>query len=86
MTKSKEVPPGTMVIMAGTVRILVCLFLRAILQTNGKMGCSSNGGQWEDKSAHNFSIKVSFITKNRMFGLAHESKHNGIARIFVGHE
>ena len=32
-----------------------------------------------------FIIKVSFITKNHTFGLAHESKHNGIARIFVGH-
>ena len=51
-------------------------FLRAVLPTNIKAGHLGNGGQWEDKSAHNSTTKVSFSIKIHTFWSAHESDHD----------
>ena len=44
--------------------------------------CLSNGGQWEDKSAHN--SKMSFST-NIIFVSVHDSDHDGVVKIVVDH-
>jgi len=49
-----------------------------------RSGCASNVSWLEDKTARNFSIKVSFSIKINIW-VVHDSDHDGVVRIFVGH-
>ena len=45
--------------------------------------CSSNGGQQEDKRAHN-SHQSKFLHNYYTFESVHDSDHDGVVRIFIG--